>query len=640
MLRNFRQVFKGSQAPMTVVMGVVLLGMVAYLAPSRGEHEAPDNVLARVYGRDVLRREVEQKVADTVRRLGKQVNLDTMGAYLQNQALESLVGQKLAEELAERHGIVVTDAEVASALEARLRLYPIFLQNGSLRSTTEINAILKESGTSLNIWEKEVRLEQAVTKLKAQAAASVPVDEAWIQRENRTRNEKISFESLTLSADASSVADPGDAKLQAFMSTAGARFQVGPRRVIQYLSLQPSDFGNALQPDEAAIKSAYESRQSQYLELKASHILFTAKSDSEYLEATQKAEALRKHLVDGQDFNKVALEQSQDPSAKSNHGELGWFKLSTMDKAFSEGAKALKEGEISRPVRSSFGIHLIKLEGRKTKSLEEVRAELSAQLLQDRFVTRAKDRLEQVRKAAGTKGDLGAPAQNQSLKAQISTPLLNEGSAKIEGLGDASSILSEVFELKVGQVSKVMAMGGRYILFRVQEERPVAVPPLKEIRDRVLAAYRLEESRRLTLEGAKAKLQAGNLKALGTPTVQDGVTLNSLNELAQHVGIRRALLDTPAGQVTPFIWTPEGKLWVAKITARTPAAALNFESRHTLVTEVQGKESIKLLQTELQSLDSRGRLKPGFSSFWGRFGGIWINQDALSRSKTVVADTE
>jgi len=640
MLRNFRQVFKGSQTPMTVVMGVVLLGMVAYLAPSHGSSEAPDNVLARVYGRDVLRREVEQKVADTVRRLGKQVNLDTMGAYLQNQALESLVGQKLAEELAERHGIVVTDAEVANALEARLRMYPIFLQNGNLRGTSEINAILKESGTSLNIWEKEVRLEQAVNKLKAQAAASIPVDEAWIAQENRVRNEKLSFESVTLSPDPAAVADPGDAKLQALLSASGARFQVGPRRVIQYTTVAPSDFGNSLQPDDAAIKAAYESRQAQYLELKASHILFLAKSDAEYLEATKKAEALREKLATGQDFNKAALEQSQDPSAKSNQGELGWFKLATMDKAFSEGAKALKVGEISRPVRSSFGIHLIKLEGRKTKSLDEVKAELSAQLLQDRFVARAKDRLEQIRKSAGAKGDLAAPARNQNLKVQVSAPLLDEPGTKLEGVGEADQILSEVFSLKVGQVSKVVSLGNRYILFRVQEERPVAVPPLKEIRDRVLAAYRTEESRRVALEAAKVKLQSGGLKALGTTAAQENVALASLGELTQHSGIRRALLDTPVGQTTSLLWTPDGKLWAARITSRTPAPALNFEARHALVTELQGRESIKLLQAELQALDTRGRLKPGFSSLWGRFGGIWVNLEAMSRTRTVQAEDE
>ena len=62
MLRNFRQVFKGNQTPMAVVMMVVLLGLVAYLAPSGAGSAAPDNVLARVYGRDVLKRDVDSMI--------------------------------------------------------------------------------------------------------------------------------------------------------------------------------------------------------------------------------------------------------------------------------------------------------------------------------------------------------------------------------------------------------------------------------------------------------------------------------------------------------------------------------------------------------------------------------------------------
>ena len=75
MIRNFRQVFKGNQMPMTVVMLVVLLGMVAYLAPSTGHPEAPDNVAARVYGHDILNRDVQTLVGNMARRVGKGADL-------------------------------------------------------------------------------------------------------------------------------------------------------------------------------------------------------------------------------------------------------------------------------------------------------------------------------------------------------------------------------------------------------------------------------------------------------------------------------------------------------------------------------------------------------------------------------------
>jgi peptidyl-prolyl cis-trans isomerase D len=630
MLRNFRKVFKGNQTPMTLVMGIVLVGLVAYLAPSTGSSEAPDNVMARVYGRDVLKRDTDRLISDMVTRMGRQANLEQMLPFLQQRAMGELVGQKLREELAEQHGILVTDPEVRQALEARLRKYPVFTTpEGQLRETIEINAILRENGQSLNQWETEIRGELTLRKLVDQEAAKVPVDEPWLNLENRVRNEKLSLETFTLNPDPTAVADPGDAKLAAFLKEGGARFQVPPRRVIQFVTLDEAFFGSSLAVDDAALKAAYDSKKGQYTELKASHILFKAQTEAEFGAAMKKAEALRPKLA-SQDFNKVAGELSEDPTAKANNGDLGWFKSASMAKPFVDAALTLKDGEISQPVRTSFGIHLIKLAGKRTKTFEETREELRAQLTGDRFTTKAKERLEQLRKRSGERGDLSAAARNLGLKVQTSQPFLDEPTVVIPGLQNAASVANEAFRLKVGQVSRLQRTGNSFAVFRVQEERPTAVPPLAEIRDRVLTAWKLEEARKVTAKKAMAALESGDLKVLGEAKSQDNTTLTALAELGQHPGIRKAILDTPEGKFTPVLWNPEGQVWVARVKSRTPAEPLNFEKRQALVRDIQRAGSEKLLISELQDLEAKGRLRPGFSSLWGRFGGIWINTEARS----------
>jgi hypothetical protein len=102
-----------------------------------------------------------------------------------------------------------------------------------------------------------------------------------------------------------------------------------------------------------------------------------------------------------------------------------------------------------------------------------------------------------------------------------------------------------------------------------------------------------------------------------------------LRDLVAHPGIRKALLDTPTGQTTPVLWTQDGKLWAARITAREPAPALTFETRRNLIQEVQTTEAQKLLSAQLQALDQHGRLRPGLSSLWGQLGGIYINNAAV-----------
>jgi hypothetical protein len=279
-------------------------------------------------------------------------------------------------------------------------------------------------------------------------------------------------------------------------------------------------------------------------------------------------------------------------------------------------------------VRTIYGIHLIKLEGRREKKFEDVKAELAKEISDSRFNARAQERLEQIRKRANG-GDLAAAAKSLGSPAQTSRPFSNEPSAQVDGLPELAQLVSEVFRLKVGDVSKPLPGPDRHLLFRVQEERPEAVPPFAEIRAKVLEVYRLEEARKLALAKAQQALKAGGLAAVGPVTDQSAAPLSGLRDLVAHPGIRKALLDTPTGQTTPVLWTQDGKLWAARITAREPAPALSFETRRALILEVQTTEAQKLLSAQLQALDQQGRLRPGLSSLWGQFGGIYINNAAV-----------
>ena len=510
MLRSFRQVFKSNRTPMAAVMIVVLLGLVAYLAPS-GRVDTPDTVVARVFGREVLMRDMAEHMQELYQRYGKQASPEALRPFVQSQALRDLINQKLMEELAERHHVVVTDDEVGARLRAFLRQYPMLLDaKGNLKSTAELKQIFQDTGFNPATQERALRDELLRSKLVQQAALQIPVDEPWLAQENRLKNEKVAFQQATLAVLPATVTDPGDATLEAFCKAGGERFLQPPRRVIQFVVVDRAAFGKELQADDPALKAAYQARKADYTEFKARHILFKAEGEAQMQEATAKAQLLRGRLAKGQDFAKAAEELSEDPSAKGNGGDLGWFNAAKMVKPFTEAAAALKPGELSQPVRTNFGIHLIKLEGRREKSFEDMKAQLAKELADTRFTSRAQERLEQIRKRANG-GDLAAAAKSLGSPAQVSLPFSNEPTAQVEGLPELSQILGEVFRLKVGEVSKPLPFADRHLLFRVQEQLPEAVPPFKEIRAKVLAAYRLEESRKQALARAQQALKANGL---------------------------------------------------------------------------------------------------------------------------------
>ncbi len=136
---------------------------------------------------------------------------------------------------------------------------------------------------------------------------------------------------------------------------------------------------------EARAREIYLSRRDSYRvpeQVAASHILFDTKKHSKE-EALKLAQETRTKILAGADFNEVAKQLSDDPSAQRNSGRLDYFDKPKMDPAFADAAFALKHvGDVSEPVLSTFGYHLIRLDGRKSASLtafEEVKDSIITQ---------------------------------------------------------------------------------------------------------------------------------------------------------------------------------------------------------------------------------------------------------------------
>ncbi|MEW5675044.1 peptidylprolyl isomerase [Flavobacterium enshiense] len=107
-----------------------------------------------------------------------------------------------------------------------------------------------------------------------------------------------------------------------------------------------------------------EAYQRSLKEIKASHILFTVDENAvpaDTLKVYSQAMDVRKKILSGESFDEAAVKYSQDPSAKENKGNLGWFSVFRMVYPFETAAYKTNKGEISMPVRTRFGYHLVKV---------------------------------------------------------------------------------------------------------------------------------------------------------------------------------------------------------------------------------------------------------------------------------------
>jgi len=147
-------------------------------------------------------------------------------------------------------------------------------------------------------------------------------------------------------------------------------------------------------------------------EVHARHILFRAAAGDEKAskEAEEKLKAVIARLKKGEDFAKVAGEVTEDPSGKANGGDLGYFSKDQMVPEFSEAAFKLEQGQLSEPVKTQFGWHVIKVEDKRVKpapKFEEVKPQIEnfvVRKAQAELVTklRADAKIERMDKPAKT----------------------------------------------------------------------------------------------------------------------------------------------------------------------------------------------------------------------------------------------
>jgi parvulin-like peptidyl-prolyl isomerase len=142
--------------------------------------------------------------------------------------------------------------------------------------------------------------------------------------------------------------------------------------------------------DEADVRKYYEAHKAEFEQVHARHILIRmqgsqlavkpGQKDLTEAEALAKAQDLRKRIQAGADFAELARQESDDTGTGAKGGDLGFFHRGQMVPSFEQAAFALQPGELSEPVKSPFGYHLIKVEAKESKSFEEERPELETRM--------------------------------------------------------------------------------------------------------------------------------------------------------------------------------------------------------------------------------------------------------------------
>ena len=313
------------------------------------------------------------------------------------------------------------------------------------------------------------------------------------------------------------------AELEAYYQAHQGDFQSPEQVRVEYLSLDQQTLASSSSaaPDDTALEELYQSRLDSYRtpeQRQARHILVTldAGAGQEQEDAArQKIQSIHERVSSGEDFATLAKELSEDPGSAAQGGDLGMFGRGVMDPAFEKAAFGLGQGELSEPVRSAFGFHLIEvseIQSETVKPFEEVRDELIALFGADAAEHQYFELAERLGNISYENPDSLVPAADAlGLKVETSDWLGRSGG---EGVFSNPKVVAAAFNddvLRQGNNSEIIEIddkqGQRAVVLRVIEHQEAASKSLEEVEAEIIQAIRDQKARDAAAKAADELVQ-------------------------------------------------------------------------------------------------------------------------------------
>jgi peptidyl-prolyl cis-trans isomerase D len=512
-------------------LALVVLAFIVFYIPSFlndptavGVGAAPTEVIAEVEGRSVTAGQFQQRYNSQI-----QAYRSAYGAGLSDQLLRQLgIDQQILQQMvdeqaalveAERHGIRVSDEELAQQIFA----IPGLQENGRFVGEQRYEQILRSQNPPMTkgTFEETLRSSLMIEKLRAALTDWMTVSNDDVEREFRQRNEKAKLQVVALTADAfRGQVNVSDADVSSYFDAHKAEYRVGEQRKVRMMVLDRDQaFGRTgVTPTE--VQQYYNGNIAQYQtpeQVRASHILLNTGGKDEAAVRKQ-AEDILQQVKAGADFAELAKKYSEDEGSKATGGDLDYFSRGRMVPEFEAAAFSLEAGQISEIIKSQFGFHIIKVVDKKpavTRSLDEVRPQIEEQLKRQRADQQIATRASELATGITNAADLDRVARENGLMVTESEFFGRDD--PVPGLGPAPQVAAAAFMLSGDAVNGPITTPRGPVFIALAGTRDPYVPTLDQVKDRVredvIRTRATELSRQRASQIAAALRSANNFAA-------------------------------------------------------------------------------------------------------------------------------
>ncbi len=616
--------------PSIVILGLAVLAMSLFGIESYfATHN--DTFVAMVGKHEITQRDFQERMNDARRdamaRMGDSFDAAQFEQpEMKRRVLDQLINEQLLRQANESLGMKVPDL----ALRERIASTPQFQVNGQFDPTT-YRAILAAQNMTPGMFEASQRAALEPGLVPRAIIDSAVVTEADMDRYLGLLYQRRDLRWFPVPRPALADSAVTDAQLEAYYKDHQADFMNPEQVSLKYIEVNGTDLKIDAQPSDDELKKRYDEQKQRFVQPEqrlVSHILVNVPKNA--TPDQQKAALAKAEKIAGEanpaNFAKLAEQDSEDLGSKRSGGDLGWLEKGVTNPAFDSALFALQKGQISKPVLSDEGYHVLFLRDVRSGEAKPF-AEVRDQLAKD-YLSTERDR--QYSELAGKLTDqtyqnpssLEPASQALNLPIQTSAPFSRKGG---EGIAANPKLVQTAFSddvLVQGNNSGLVELGTDHaVVVRVDKHVPAAARPLAEVRDQVRQKILAERIAAETLKSADAllaRLQKGeDMQAVATgaaATVQAVPNAIRMQQgVAPEVLEQAFLLPHPADGKPQFarVSTADGNYALVAVdkVQEGDLSKITFEQRDALRAQMAQAYGILATQAFIDALKAKTDIK-------------------------------
>ncbi|MGD9591990.1 MAG: SurA N-terminal domain-containing protein [Candidatus Berkiella sp.] len=602
MLQSLRDKAQGWIA--WIIIGLIAITFILFGTENFFSSNASSHIVAKVQGSEITSQELDNAYKRYVNQAGDSVaQLDQQ--LVKKELLQSMIDETIMMDDAAKMGLTVS----AQRIGLMLNSIPFFLVDGNF-SPDAYQRFLISSGytdASFKNYIKTALIKQQLEQGLMQTAFSLPTD---LQALVKFILQKRDFRYFTISRQSfEKQVNTTEDEIRAFYDKHLENFKTPEKVSLEYVVLSLPKIAQAYQPKEEDVQAYFSENSAAFHQperVEVEHILVAVPKnakESDLITAKERILAAANRIKKGESFEKVAKEVSDDTASKQNGGKLEWINKGEMIPEFEKAAFNLhKKNDVSEPVRTDFGYHLIKLidkQAAKAKKLDEVKNEIISKMkhewAQDKFAKMGDDL-----------NDLAFdyPDSLQPVIDKLGLELNHsEFFSKLEGPKESllqnPNVIAAAFNSQVkddkNNSELIKLDEENYLVLRVGNVQASTQKPLDEVKPEITKTIVFEKTEQLAKAQAKADFDK---------IVQDKMPLDK---------VQTAFTWTDAKEVTRNTTTPDPQMVEAVFGMANPSSSGSFkELKHDngdysiiWLTKVENGDISKISEQERQSFSAQ-----------------------------------